>query len=157
MMADNPSLYLSEIVKCINKVTVSVDGFTVCRLLHRNGCTRKNIMHVAKQRCVEYQAHFLVEAMQYRKEMFVFVDERGSDKRDHTRKFGYAFQGEAPICRWLARGQRISVIAAIFYDGLLEYELTTGSVNRELFLQYVQGSLITQMASLILMARVRDQ
>ena len=88
MIADNPSLYLSEIVKRINEAThVSVDGSTVCRLLH-----------VAKQRCVEYRARFLVEAMEYRKEMFVFVDETGSDKRDHARKFGYALQGEAPVC-----------------------------------------------------------
>ena len=149
MIADNPSLYLSEIVKRINEATnVSVDGSTVCRLLHRNGCTRKKIVHVAKQRCVEYRARFLIEAMHYRKEMFVFVDETGSDKRDHVRRFGYAIRGEAPVChRWLARGQRISAIAAISCDGLLEYELTTGSVNGELFLQLVQGSLIPQMAS----------
>ena len=31
--------------------------------------------------------------------------------------------------------------------GLLEYELTTESVNGEMFLQFVQGSLIPQMAS----------
>ena len=146
MIADNPS---SEIVKRINEAThVSVDGSTVCRLLHRHGCTLKKIVHVAKQRCVEYRARFLVEAMEYRKEMFVFVDETGSDKRDHARKFGYALQGEAPVChRCLASGQRISAIAAISCDGLLEYELTTGSVNGELFLQFVQGSLISQLAS----------
>ena len=72
--------------------------------------------------------NILFEVMEYRKEMFVFVDETGSDKRDHARKFGYALQGEAPVChRWLARGQRISAIAAISCDGLLEYELTTGA------------------------------
>ena len=149
MIADNPGLYLSEIARNISDATnVLVDGSTVCRLLHRHGCTRKKIVQVAKQRCVEYRARFMIEAFNYRKEMFVFVDETGSDKRDHTRKFGYALKGESPVYhRWLVRGQRISAIAAICCDGLVAYDLTTGTVNGEQFLEFVQGSLIPQMAA----------
>ena len=89
----------------------------------------------------------MAEVFHYRKEMFVFVDETGSDRRDHTRKFGYALKGEAPVYhRWLARGRRISAIAAICCDGLLEFELTPGTVNGDQFLEFVQGSLIPQMA-----------
>ena len=148
MVADKPSLYLSEIARRIAEATnILVDGSTVCRLLHRNGCTRKKIVQVAKQRCVEYRARFMAEVFHYQKEMFVFVDETGSDRRDHIRKFGYAFKGEAPVYhRWLARGQRVSAIAAISCDGLLECELISGTVNGDKFLQFVQGSLIPQMA-----------
>ena len=143
MIADNPGLYLSEIARNISDATnVLVDGSTVCRLLHRYGCTWKKIVQVAKQRCVEYRARFMIEAFNYPKEMFVFVDETGSDKRDHTRKFGYALKGESPVYhRWLVRGQRISAIAAICYGGLVAYDLTTGTVNGEQFLEFVQGSL----------------
>ena len=63
---------------------VVVVSSTVCRVLHRNGSTRKKIVQVAKQRCTEYRAKFMVEVFNYRKEMFVFVDETGSDNRDHT-------------------------------------------------------------------------
>ena len=148
LVADNPGLYLSEIARSISDATnVVVDGSTVCRVLHRNGYTRKKIVQVAKQRCTEYRAKFMVEVFNYRKEMFVFVDETGSDNRDRTRKFGYSLRGESPIYhRWLVRGQRISAIAEICCDGLVTYELTTGTVNGELFLQFVQGSLIPEMA-----------
>lgn len=99
---------------------------------------RIKIVQVAKQRCMEYRAQFVVEVFNYRKKMFVFVDETGSDKRDHTRKFGYAFKGESPIYhRLLARGWRVSAIAAICYDGLEAYELTTGTVNGEQFLEFI--------------------
>ena len=75
-----------------------------------------------------------------------FIDETGSDSRDHTRRFGYALQGEAPVYhRWLAQGKRVSAIAAISCDGLLECELVTGTVNGDVFLQFVRGSLIPQM------------
>ena len=80
MVADNPALYLSEIVRNISNATnVFVDGSTVCRVLGRHRYTRKKIVQVAKQRCTEYRAQFMVEVFNYRKEMFVFVDETGSD------------------------------------------------------------------------------
>ena len=60
----------------------------------------------------------------------------------------YALKGESPVYhRWLVSGQRVSAIAAICCDGLVAYELTTGTVNGEQFLEFVQGSLIPQMAS----------
>ena len=123
-----------------------VDGSTVCRLLHRNGFTRKKIVQAAKQRCIEYRARFMADIFAYSKDMFFFIDETGSDRRDQIRRFGYALQGEAPVYhRLLARGQRISAIAAISCDGLLEYELVTGTVNGGVFLEFVRGSLIPQV------------
>ena len=61
---------------------------TVCRVIHRYGFTRKKIIQVAKQRCVNYRAKFMTEIFNYRKEMFVFIDESGSNRHDHARKFG---------------------------------------------------------------------
>jgi transposase len=148
IIADNPGLYLHEITTRIKEATnVTVDASTVCRLLRRNGFTRKKIVQTAKQRCSEYRATFMANTFAYKKDMFVFIDETGSDKRDHSiRRFGYALRGEAPVYhRLLARGKRISAIAAISCDGLLECELVTGSVNGNKFLEFVQGSLIPQM------------
>ena len=36
----------------------------------------------------------MAEVLQYNMDMFVFVDEIGSDRRDQARKFGYAIRGE---------------------------------------------------------------
>lgn len=49
--------------------------------------------------------------------------------------------------RWLVRGKRTSAIAAICCDGLIEYELISGTVNGEIFLKFIQGHLIPQMSS----------
>lgn len=147
MISENPGLYLAEICQQIqNSTNVSVSGSTVCRLLHRNGYSRKKIVQVAKQRRLEYRGAFMAEVLQYRKDMFVFVDETGSNRRDHARKFGYAIQGEAPVYqRSLVRGRRVSAIAAITTDGVLSYEMTQDSVNGDKFLDYVRGSLIPNM------------
>ena len=46
--------------------------------------------------------------------MFVWVDETGSDKRDNIRKYGYALRGVTPTYkRLLARGQRINALAVL--------------------------------------------
>lgn len=149
LIADNPGLYLNEITRRVSEATNTVvSSYTVCRMLRRHGYTRKKIVQVAKQRCVDYRAKFMAEVLNYRKEMFVFIDETGSDRRDHIRKFGYALKGVPPIYhRWLVRGKRTSAIAAICCDGLIEYELISGTVNGEIFLKFIQGHLIPQMSS----------
>ena len=44
----------------------------------------------------------MADVLQYRRDMFVFVDETGSNNRDCARKFGYSIRGEAPVYhRWL--------------------------------------------------------
>ena len=83
---------------------------------------KKLVQVAAKQRCLEYRGAYMAEILQYRKDMFVFVDETGSNRRDQARKFGYAIRGEAPVYkRWLVRGQRISAIAVMTTDGVLSY------------------------------------
>ena len=55
------------------------------------------------------------------------------------RRFGHALKGEMPVCHpLLSRGQRISAIAPISCDGLVECELISGTVNGD---QFVQGRL----------------
>ena len=62
------------------------------------------------------------------------------------RKYGYSIKGEVPVCRrLLVRGQRVSAIAAIAIDGLLALNLTTETVNSDIFYDFIGGSLIPQM------------
>ena len=109
LLIENPSLYLGEICQKIDAMfSVHVTPSTVCRIIRRNGFTRKKIQQVAKQRSVEFRGRFFAEVQHYQPEQFVWVDESGCDKRDHIRKFGYALRGEHPVFhRFLHRGQRI--------------------------------------------------
>lgn len=147
IILDNPCVYLREIRMIIEEATgVKVSGATVCRILRKNGITRKKVQYVAKQRSIEYRAQFRAYAMLYRKEFFVWVDESGSDVRKSMRRFGYSFKGLPPVSkRFLVRGKRISALAAISCDGILAIELTTESVNGDAFFDFVRGSLIPNM------------
>ena len=76
----------------------------------------------------------------------VWVDETGCDCRDHIRKFGYSLKGLPPVYhRLLVRGHRISAIAAMTTEGLLEVELSTGTTSADKFADFVRGSLIPNM------------
>ena len=147
LIAENPGLYLYEICQRINEATgVEVSGSTVCRVLQRNGFTRKKIVQTAKQRCTEFRGAFIAEVLQYPPEFFVWVDETGCDRRDHIQKFGYSLRGVPPVYhRLLVRGKRISAIAAMSSEGLLDVELSTGAVNADKFADFVRGSLIPNM------------
>ena len=123
LLVVNPGVYLAEICPKIKDATgVSVSGSTICRVLQRNGYTRKKIVQIAMQRCVSYRGAFMAHVMYYPMDYFVWIDETGADRRDHARKFGYQIRGLAPTYhRILNRGTRVSAIAALCSEGVLAY------------------------------------
>lgn len=147
IVLDKPCSYLREICYIIEEATgVVVSGATVCRVLKRNGFTRKKVQHVAKKRSIEYRALFVARAMFYNRDSFVWVDETGSDRRKSIRRFGYALRGLPPVYHsFVAHGKRVSAIAAICSEGLLGVELTTESVDGSKFIDFVRGTLIPNM------------
>ena len=62
----------------------------------------------------------------YSRKSLVWVDETGSDHRDHARKYGYAIHGQYPVYhRLLERGPRVSV------------DMHKGSVNGDVFVDFI--------------------
>ena len=99
---------------------------TICRLRAEHGFTRKKIQHVAK-----LTAAFMASVYMFSENMFICVDESGSDSIVQLREYGYALRGERAVCRRLhVHGKCVSAIAAISTEGL---ELTDGSVNGHIF------------------------
>ena len=97
LLLDDPSMYLSEMCQKIVMLTsIEVSPATICRIIHRNGFTRKTLHHVALQRSVECRGKFFAEVQFYDVHQFVWVDETGSDRKNRMRKFGYALRGVAP-------------------------------------------------------------
>ncbi len=145
----NPSLYLHEVCREVNRVLGKhVSAPTVCRLLARYGITRKKIQQVATQRSELFRAAFIAEVSCYSRDQLVWVDETGSDKRDHIRKYGYALRGQPAVYhRFLHRGKRISAIAALACDGVLAVDFHKGTVDGDKFADFVRGSLIPHMQS----------
>ena len=90
----------------------------------------------------------MAQALLFRKDLFVWVDETGCDRRNYIRKYGYAIRGHTPVSHHLlVRGKRISAITAMATDGLVGVELVTGTTNAEIFFDFLRGTLIPQMNS----------
>ena len=86
------------------------------------------------------------QTFMFQRNMFVWLDESGADRRDSLRKFGYALRGTTPVShRFLCRGQRVNAIAAITAEGVLATEITKGSLNGEKFFDFLRGTLIPKM------------
>ena len=105
----SPDLRLKEIVDKVVEITgVSADISTICRLLAQHGFTRKKLQHVALQRTMEHRSFFMASVYTFPTEMFVWIDESGSDSKDQLRRYGYALRGERAVCRrLLVRGKQL--------------------------------------------------
>jgi hypothetical protein len=72
----------------------------------------------------------------------VWLDEKGCDRRNTLRKYGYSLRG-IPVCdyRLLVRGKRHSAIPVISLDGIHDVYVTEGTVNGEKFADFVRNCL----------------
>ena len=74
----------------------------------------KKIRQVALQRYDSMRGAFMAQCLSFDCNMFVFVDETGSDHRSHIRKYGYSVRGQTPTTsRLLIRGKRVKALSAI--------------------------------------------
>lgn len=143
----NPTMQLSEMCSKVQEISgTEVSVSTLCKLLSRHGFTRKRIQHVASQRNDNLRGKFIADVTFFDRDMLVWIDESGCNSKDCLRTYGHSIRGERAISRvLLVRGQRISVIAAMSCKGILDIELTTGTVNGDTFFDFVRGTLIPQM------------
>ena len=76
--------------------------------------------------------------------MFVFVDETGTNQRDLHREHGYGLRGTTPVNLKFqtVNGKRISVIVAMSTKGVEDFYIVEGSVNGEIFCEYMRNSLL---------------
>ncbi len=78
--------------------------------------------------------------------MLIFLDETGSDRRDCMRKYGYSLRGKPLVShRLLIRGQRISAIAFMSMNGMLDCKTVNHSVNGDVFYDFVQSTLLPHL------------
>ena len=82
MLWNDCTTYLSEICQRIQMLLgIQVSSSTICRIIHRNGLTRKKVQQVALQRSLEYRAVYMSEILLFDREMCVWVDETGCDNK----------------------------------------------------------------------------
>ena len=123
---------------------IDVDESMIWRTLQRLGFTNKKIKHLPIQRSDKDRCHFMAEITAYDPAMFVWLDETGCDKRNAVRQYGYALRGMTPRCYTFKCGsKRYTAIASMSVNnGLEDVYITEGSVNGEVFLEYVRRCLL---------------
>ena len=71
----------------------------------------------------------MAEICMYNPDMFIWIDETGSDRRKEIRKYGYSLRGIPPC---------ISAIPVMTTRGIEDVKTTTGNVNGEEFTFHLQ-------------------
>ena len=147
LILENPALYLKDICSKIREATYTdVSPSTICRMLLSHGFSRKKIQHIALQRLLSQRAAYMADISLFSRNMLVWVDETGCDKRDMLRRYGYSLRGQRAVCRRLiVRGKRVSAVAALSMNGILDFSVTTNKVDGEYFYDFVRGCLIPNM------------
>ena len=109
--------------KLLEETGTNVEISTICRFIKKSNFTQKKIQLIAKQRSDELRAYYYYDMLVFKghPEMLIFVDETGTDRRNCLRHFGYSLQGQPAIShQLLVQGRRVSAIAAISTNGLLD-------------------------------------
>ena len=149
LVIQKPGIYLREIQgHLLERTGTDVNVSTIMRYIHASGITRQKMVLRAKQQSELLRAQYLIDVSVYKghPELFVFIDETGSDRRDCMRKFGYSLRGKPAIVQKLLwRGQRVSAICAISLEGVLDCYTTTGTVNADTFEDFITNSLASKL------------
>ena len=115
-----PAVFLHEIQSQLyNSTGKWIHPSTICRTIHKHKFTRKKVQTIALQRSEEARITFIAEISAYNPDMFIWVDETGSDRRKSIRQYGYALRGMRPICHHLSvGGKRVSAIPVLTTRGI---------------------------------------
>ncbi len=129
-----PGILLREIPTELLEVTgADVSLATLCRFLHKTGFTRQKLRLVALQRDDFLWSQFVSDVSVYNKDMLVFLDETGSDRRNCIRRYGYSLRGKPLVShKLLVTGERISAIAFMSVNGMLDCKTVKENVNGEI-------------------------
>ena len=116
----------------------SVSISTLCRTIKKYEFTRKKVEVIALQRSESLRIQFMAVVSMFSADMFIWIDETGSDRRKEIRRYGYSLRGIPPSpCQLRVSGSRISAIPVLTTRGIESVYTTTGTVNGDVFEDFV--------------------
>ena len=147
LVLDQPGILLREIQSLLlSELQLKVCLSTIYRFLHKAGFTRQKLLLYAAQRSEFLRMKYTSEMSIYNTEMMIFVDETGTDMRDIHRKHGYSLRGKPLKSQVLhIRGERVSAIACMSMNGLLDVQVLHGTTDGETCYDFVQTHLLPHL------------
>jgi len=142
-----PGIYLHEMQRELSDfLGIEVSISTIFRFLHENGFTRQKLQITAIQRDEFLRQQYVSDISIYNPEMLVFLDETGADCRNAMRKYGYSLRGMPLVShQLLVRGERVSALAIISVNGLLDVKVVRGTTNGDTFYDFIQENLLPHL------------
>ena len=147
LVLERPGILLREIQAEIKYLAgQELAASTICRFLHRQGFSRQKMQLIAFQRDEALRLTYATEVSIYKADMFIFLDETGTDRRNAIRKYAYSLRGKpARSHKLLVRGERVSAIALMSCSGILDCRLVHGAVDGDTFYSFIQGSVLPHL------------
>ena len=144
LVLSRPGIYLHEIASALLEQTgADISLACICRFMKKMRFSRQRLKITARQRDNFLRSSYVLEVSIYHEDMFIFLDETGSDKRASIRKYGYSLRGRPLTCeKLLVRGKRVSAIAIMSTVGILDCKTVIGSVDGSIFYNFVQTNLL---------------
>ena len=144
---ERPGILLHEIQAEIKYTTgTHLAPSTISQFLHKSGFSRQRMRIIANQRDDSLRALFASEVSVYTADMFTFLDGTGTDRRNVLRRYAYSWRGMPAVAhRLLVRGQRLSSIAIMSTSGVLDCHVVQGTVDGDVFYDFVQNDLLPHM------------
>ena len=142
LVTSNPSMYLHEIQAKVEEfLLIGVHISTIGHFLSSSGFTRQKLQQVALQRDKFERAQYVSDVSVYSSDMFVFIDETGTDRRNMLHK--NSARGRAPQNHsLLIRGERVSAIACMSVKGILDVKVVKGTSNGDTFYDFLHSHFI---------------
>ena len=82
----------------------------------------------------------------YNPDMFIFIDETRTSRRDAIRKYRCILRGKpVKAQKLLVRGEHLSAIGAMTMNSVLDAKATKDSVNADVFYDYIQTSTLPNL------------
>lgn len=133
LVLERPGIYLREIRSELLSQLGLITNSAICKFLHKAGFTRQRLQTCASQRDEALRAQFSSDVSLYSRDMFIFLDETGTDRRDTFRAKGYSLRGKPAISQKLLVRGELSALCLLSTEGILACKVARGSVNGDTY------------------------
>jgi len=144
LIKHRPDWFLDELQYLLQtNQFIAVHFTTIHRELVRAGISSKKVKKIASERNENLRADYVARMAPYMPEQLGFLDEVSKDERTSARARGRSRKGTRAVQKGVfVRGRRFSAIGLLTLDGMVSNTVVEGSFNRELFLEYLEFTVV---------------
>jgi hypothetical protein len=152
LVHDNPNYFLDELVSLTRtNCFISIHFTTVFNELKCAGMSQKKLKCIASECNEELHAAFIAHMSQYDATKIGFIDEVSKYEQTLGQHYGYSSRGKrAHAHQPFVCGRHVSLEALLTLDGIVTCTVVEGSMMKELFLEWLEFTVVSYISSYIL-------